>query len=381
MKRLDWFVTRIVLAGCGLAALLLLYRESGPLSKSAIQSFISADRPVASENAGLNTPPKPRREGEAPPPLALETPPVGPTTITIPTTKPSAIDPRAPVASSAVTVANAHSRSNSIAPMPASEQPIQVKTQPKKNKNRSALVIGISNYRDIPQLRNAAADATAVANMLRALGFKVTLERNIATKEVSDTVTLWLSTLDHDSESVFYFAGHGVQINGSNFLLAADATLQDQSGLQQSSLSLQSIMESWAKKSPKFSIAIIDACRDNPFPQIQTRSARRFITRGLVPSSAGSGQIILYSAASGQTALDNLGPGDDDPNGVFTRALLRHLPVPALSVDQVLRRTRQDVITMSKLAGHEQVPALYDESTGDYFFNPTTENASSTQTD
>jgi hypothetical protein len=94
------------------------------------------------------------------------------------------------------------------------------------------------------------------------------------------------------------------------------------------------------------------------------------MTRSLEPTSAGSGQIILYSAGSGQTALDNLGPSDKVVNSVFTRALLKHMPNPNYSVDQVLRQTRMEVIDMARRAGYDQTPALYDESTGEFFFNP-----------
>src|SRR5262249_52392073 len=90
--------------------------------------------------------------------------------------------------------------------------------------------------------------------------------------------------------------------------------------------------------------------------------------RGLAPVTAATGQMILYSAGAGQEALDSLGSSDKDPNGVFTRVLIQEMRKPGVRADEVLRRGRNPVVTLAKSANHEQVPALYDQSLGEFYF-------------
>jgi hypothetical protein len=118
-------------------------------------------------------------------------------------------------------------------------------------------------------------------------------------------------------------------------------------------------------------LLIIDACRDNPF-----RAAGRSlgVTRGLAAGGA-AGAMVIYAAASNQRALDRLGPNDRDPNGVFTRTLLRVMAVPGLPVRDVVARVRQEVAQAARGSGYEQTPAVYDEAEGDYIFSPGAANA------
>jgi hypothetical protein len=120
-------------------------------------------------------------------------------------------------------------------------------------------------------------------------------------------------------------------------------------------------------------LLIIDACRDNPF-----RAAGRSlgVTRGLAAGGA-AGAMVIYAAASNQRALDKLGPADQDPNGVFTRTLLRAMAVPGLPVREMVARVRQEVAQAARGSGYEQTPAVYDEAEGDYIFSPGAANAQS----
>ena len=117
----------------------------------------------------------------------------------------------------------------------------------------------------------------------------------------------------------------------------------------------------------RFALAIIDACRDNPF-RVAGRSLGN--ERGLAPSTSANGVMVVYSAGANQTALDNLGPNDPSPNGVFTREWLRTMDQPGVSVQQVAVQVRQDVATLAKSVGHVQTPAVYDQSTGNFIFVP-----------
>jgi hypothetical protein len=113
-----------------------------------------------------------------------------------------------------------------------------------------------------------------------------------------------------------------------------------------------------------FTLAIVDACRDNPFKG----TGRSIGGRGLTSTTAASGQMVVFSAGAGQQALDRLGPTDKDRNSVFTRVFLRELKNRELSIDRVIRRVRTDVVDLAKSVGHEQVPAIYDQVVGDYYF-------------
>jgi hypothetical protein len=123
-------------------------------------------------------------------------------------------------------------------------------------------------------------------------------------------------------------------------------------------------MDDLGERKARFSMAIIDACRDNPFKN----SGRSIGGRGLAPTSAASGQMVIFSAGAGQQALDRLGDKDRDPNGLFTRVFLKEMSKPGVPVDRVVRNVRNQVVELAKSAGHEQVPALYDQTLGDFFF-------------
>lgn len=233
---------------------------------------------------------------------------------------------------------------------------------------RVALVIGNQSYTAVPPLRNARADAEAMAAALDNLGFEVLLRTDLDDRSLRQAMRDFKGRLDGGSEAVFYFAGHGVQLGAANYLLPTNITAEDEEQVKDDALMLQRVLDDLAEQKVRFSVAIVDACRDNPFPKQGTRSIGG--TRGLAPTTAATGQMILFSAGAGQTALDNLSPDDKDPNGLFTRILLKEITRPGLPVDQVLKRTRQEVVSLAKSVGHEQVPALYDQTVGEFYFTP-----------
>jgi hypothetical protein len=144
-----------------------------------------------------------------------------------------------------------------------------------------------------------------------------------------------------------------VDIRGDNEEQVRDEAIQ-----------LQRVLDDMQERRTGFMLAIVDACRDNPFKTV----GRAIGGRGLAPTSAATGQMIIFSAGSGQQALDKLGPRDTDPHGLFARLFIRAMDKPGLPVDRVLRQVRSEVARMARSVGHEQTPALYDQSLGDFYF-------------
>jgi uncharacterized caspase-like protein len=167
-------------------------------------------------------------------------------------------------------------------------------------------------------------------------------------------------------EVLFYYAGHGVQLGNANYLLPIDIKGDNEDQVKDEAIQLQRVLDDLQERRAKFTLAVIDACRDNPF-----KSAGRAIGgRGLAPTTAATGQMIIFSAGSGQQALDKLGNSDKDPNSIFTRTFIREMDKSGVTVDRVLRNVRNQVVELARSVGHEQVPALYDQAVGDFYFRP-----------
>ena len=232
--------------------------------------------------------------------------------------------------------------------------------------NRVALVIGNDSYQSVNPLKNARADARAIAKAFEKVGFKVLLRLDQSEKSMKDAVRTFKGMVAGGDVAVFYFSGHGVQLGGANFLLPVDIRGDSEDQVRDEAIPLQRVLDDLVDQKAKFSLAIIDACRNNPF----RTKGRALGGRGLAVTSAATGQMVLFSAGTGQQALDSLGPNDHSPNGVFTRVLLKEMDKPGVPVDKVLRETRDEVVKLSTAAGQEQVPALYDQALGEFYFIP-----------
>ena len=236
---------------------------------------------------------------------------------------------------------------------------------------RLALVIGNDNYQHATSLQNARADAQAVARTLERAGFIVTLKQDLGLREFKEALRSFKSQLAGGDEAVFYFSGHGVQFQGTNYLIPTDLSPENAEQVADYAVALQRVLDDLSDQRTRFALAIVDACRDNPF-----KGAGRAIgARGLAPVTAATGQMILYSAGAGQEALDRLGPKDSDPNGVFTRVLIREMDKPGVPVDQMLRNVRDQVVRLARSVNHEQVPALYDQAIGQFYIVPASKSA------
>ena len=230
--------------------------------------------------------------------------------------------------------------------------------------NRRALVIGNDAYRYVRKLGSARADAVAISRALRDLGYQVTLEQDVDEKGMRAALRRFRNDVQGGDEVVFFYAGHGMQLGLANYLLPTDIRDESADQVRDDAIELQRFLDSLNERQVKLALAIIDACRDNPFPNAN----RNLGTRGLAPQQPASGQMIVFSAGAGQVALDNLGPQDKDPNGLFTRMFLKEMRIPGLRVDSIVRDVRKKVVEAARSVGKEQVPAIYDQVVGDFYF-------------
>ena len=269
---------------------------------------------------------------------------------------------RAEAAAAALAAANATAKAP-VAKPPAEEpvlapEPIYA--------NRKALVIGNDSYKSVTKLENAREDARLMAKSLSNVGYQVTLKMDLTEKDMKAALRGFKNQVEAGDEVAIFYAGHGVQLANSNYLIPIDVAGQDEDQLKDEGIALQRLLDDMADKKVKFTLAMIDACRDNPF-----KSNGRAIgggTRGLAPTTAATGQMIVFSAGSGQQALDKLSPEDKDKNGLFTRVFAREMLKPSTSVDRVVRTVRAEVVRLARSVGHDQVPSIYDQVVGEFYF-------------
>ena len=234
---------------------------------------------------------------------------------------------------------------------------------------RVALVIGNNDYQNIPRLEKAVNDADAVARELKKVGFDVLSYNNIGQKKMNQAVNEFVQKVSGGGVGVFFFAGHGLQINNQNFLVPIDMDLpRDNNDVADQAINVPLLQDKLAEAKAKFTLLVLDACRDNPFPK---KAGTRAIgaSRGLaLPAQTPSGQVVMYSAGANQQALDKLGDSDRNPNGLFTREFLPTISQPGVSVTDAMKKVRSTVVQKSRAVGHEQQPALYDQTDGDFYF-------------
>jgi hypothetical protein len=231
--------------------------------------------------------------------------------------------------------------------------------------NRKALVIGNDSYQKVSPLANAREDAKVLAESLNSLGYKVTLKLDVTEKQFKSELRSFKNQVQPGDEIALFYAGHGVQIASTNYLLPIDIGGQSEEEVKDEAVSLQRLLDDMNEKGAKFTLAMIDACRDNPF-----KGSGRSVAggRGLAPTTAATGQMIVFSAGSGQQALDKLGPSDKSKNGLFTRVFVKEMQKSGVSVDRVVRNVRSEVVSLAKSVGHDQVPAIYDQVVGEFYF-------------
>ena len=220
---------------------------------------------------------------------------------------------------------------------------------------RVALVVGNSRYQTVPQLPNSSRDADAVAKMFKDAGFDtVDLVLDVGNLDFKRAIRKFELAADQADIAVLYYAGHGLEIGGTNYLIPTDARLASDRDAEDEAITLERMITS-ADGAKKLRIIILDACRDNPFTtsmRRERRAANRAIASGLgkiEPSSTDT--LIAYAAKAGSTAED--GVGDHSP---FTTAILKNLAVPGLDIRLAFGRVRDEVMKSTK---NKQEPFVY----------------------
>jgi hypothetical protein len=230
-----------------------------------------------------------------------------------------------------------------------------------RKENRIALVVGNSKYQAVPSLRNPANDARAIAAELRRLGFSEVTELydaglsafSVALRDLGD------KALNADW-ALIYYAGHGIRVDGQNYLIPVDARLLRASHVEDEAISLDRVLTK-VGDAKKLRLVILDACRDNPFAARMANEGRmtRQITRGIGRVEPPSGVLVAYSARDGQIAID--GSGKNSP---FASALLEHMEDPGIDIRLMFSKVRDSVLSET---GNEQEPYTYGSLPGESF--------------
>ncbi|MCC7167861.1 MAG: caspase family protein [Rhodospirillales bacterium] len=223
------------------------------------------------------------------------------------------------------------------------------------NEKRVALVIGNGAYKDSP-LRNQVNDARAMAQALNGVGFEVILRENTTQRDMLRAVGEFGRKLSSNSVGLFYYAGHGIQVRGKNFLIPIDAAIQSEAEAGLEALDVERVLEQMQQAGNRMNMVILDACRNNPFE-------RRFrsVSGGLAQIDAPKGTLIAYATAPGKVAADGEGA-----NGLYTQELLQAIRQPGLKVEDVFKRVRGAV---AQKTADQQMPWEASSLTGDFFFS------------
>jgi hypothetical protein len=244
-------------------------------------------------------------------------------------------------------------------------------TSPAQAEKRVALVIGNNDYKNVPKLQKAVNDARTMGDTLKQLGFSVMVAENQTRQAFSQTLLAFDAAVEPGDTAFFFYAGHGFEIAGQNFLLPTDvpAASEGQEELvRDASILADRIIERLQNKKARTAILVFDACRNNPFERSGTRAVAG--GGGLAPmTQLPEGVFSVFSAGPRQTALDRLSNNDDNPNSVFTRTFAKELTQPGVNLVQVAQRTRRLVSEMAETVSHKQIPVYFDQMVDDVFLN------------
>ncbi len=226
---------------------------------------------------------------------------------------------------------------------------------------KQALVIGNSAYTHTSPLKNPVNDAKSIGNTLQQLGFEVTTLLDVNQRQMEQALRRFGSRLrDQNGVGLFYYAGHGMQVSGENYLLPVDINPSTETDVRYDAIPVGKLLGQMDAAGNGMNIVILDACRNNPFAR-----SFRSESRGLAQVIAPTGSFISYATAPGDVAAD----GDGD-NGLFTAKLLTHMRTPGLKLEDVFKRVRADV---QRESNDKQVPWDSSSVTGDFFFVPPVE--------
>jgi hypothetical protein len=239
-------------------------------------------------------------------------------------------------------------------PLAQRRAPVIVKSR------RSALVIGNAAYKESP-LSNPVNDAKDISQLLSELGFEVIYKQNASRAEMKSAIREFGNNIVKGDVALFYFAGHGAQVNGENYLIPVDAVITKEEEVEYESVNAGLVLAQMASAANKLNIVILDACRNNPFAR-----SFRSQARGLAQISASAGTIIAYATEPGSVAADGKGK-----NGLYTEELLKAIRIPGLKIEDVFKQVR---IAVRNRSQGKQTPWESSSLEGDFYFTQPGDN-------
>ena len=230
---------------------------------------------------------------------------------------------------------------------------------PSSNDNfeRVALVIGNSHYPLVGELKNPGNDAKDMAEALRKLNFNVTLKLNADQEEMEIAIEEFGERITEESVALFYYAGHGVQMGGQNYLIPIQSRIKKAKDVRYKAVDLNMLVDAMFYAENGKNIIILDACRNNPFPKEKSRKASLGLARTEVPS----GSLIAYATGPGSVAIDGEGR-----NGIYTSYLLANIDTPGIPIEMVFKRVLQGVASDTN---RKQIPWMSSSLDIDFYFS------------
>jgi len=231
---------------------------------------------------------------------------------------------------------------------------------------RVAFVVGNSAYKNVAPLPNPAIDAKSMAKVLRSVGFDVVEGSNLTRDKMTERLLEFGKKAEGADVALFFYAGHGIAVNGTNYLLPVDADIKSEMDVKLGSAINVDLTLEQTMADAKVKLVFLDACRDNPFAgKLKPNSATRSLSvqSGLADMKTGEGTLIAFATGPGQTALD----GEVGTNSPFTRALIANIAAPGVEIQQAMTKVRAQV---SEETNKNQLPWGHTDLTGSVYLNP-----------
>jgi uncharacterized membrane protein YgcG len=235
-----------------------------------------------------------------------------------------------------------------------------------KAERRVAFVVGNGAYKNVAQLPNPAVDAKAMASVLRNVGFEVVEGTNLTRDKMTEKLLDFGKKAQGADVAVFFYAGHGIAISGTNYLLPIDADIKSEMDVKLGAAINIDLTLDQTMSDAKVKLVFLDACRDNPFAaKIKSNASTRSVSvqSGLAEMKSGEGTLIAFATGPGQTALD----GQEGTNSPFTRALIAHITTPGVEIQQAMTEVRAQV---NEETNKGQLPWGHTNLIGAVYLNP-----------
>src|ERR1700742_4708799 len=231
---------------------------------------------------------------------------------------------------------------------------------------RVAFVVGNGAYKNVPALPNPSVDAKSMAKLLRNVGFDVVEGSNLTRDKMTEKLLDFGKKAEGADVALFFYAGHGIAVNGTNYLLPVDADLKSEMDVKLGAAINVDLTLEQTMADAKVKLVFLDACRDNPFaarirPAKATRSVA--VKSGLAEMKSGEGTLLAFATGPGQTALD----GDVGNHSPFTRALISNIAKPGVEIQQAMTKVRAQV---NEETNKNQLPWGHTNLIGEVYLNP-----------